>query len=340
MFPFTKPQIKELATKKLKATTEIETSKIIEVIAEYRQAKVLLSTLETDLLGKTFALEEYFSVVDLFLLDSVFDQWKSIKLSDKISKWPNVTRYMNLMQRLVDGELTMHNIEKGDWTLVPVDLNVECVDQEKKVEKKVEKAEKKMEKAEKKMEKAEKKQEKVDTPKGPDPSRIDLRVGVIVKIARHENADSLYVEQIDLGEEQPRTVCSGLVKWLKEDQLLNKKVICVCNLKPAKMRGVESSAMVLCATSTDDTMLECIQPPPNAAPGSRVYIQGFEQPEPEVVLNPKKKQWETVQLGYKIVNGEAVWEHEGKLNKFVVVGIPNGVCTVVDKVKLEGASIR
>jgi aminoacyl tRNA synthase complex-interacting multifunctional protein 1 len=333
MFPFTKPQIKELAAKKLNATTEIETSKIIEIIAEYRQAKVLLSTLETDLMGKTFALEECFSVVDLFLFDSVLDQWKAIKLSDKINKLPNVTRYMNLMQRLVDRELTMYNIEKGDWTLVPVDLNLECVDQDKKVEKKVEKAEKKMEKAEKK-------QEKVDTPKGPDPSRIDLRVGHIVKIARHENADSLYVEQIDLGEEQPRTVCSGLVKWLKEDQLLNKKVICVCNLKPAKMRGVESSAMVLCATSTDDSMLEFIQPPPNAVPGSRVYIQGFEQPEPEVVLNPKKKQWETVQIGYKIVNGEAVWEHDGKLNKFVVVGIPNGVCTVVDKVKLEGASIR
>ncbi|RKP15946.1 hypothetical protein ROZALSC1DRAFT_25848 [Rozella allomycis CSF55] len=43
---------------------------------------------------------------------------------------------------------------------------------------------------------------------------VDLRVGKVLSVKRHENADSLYVEQIDLGEDQPRTVVSGIVKYI------------------------------------------------------------------------------------------------------------------------------
>lgn len=67
---------------------------------------------------------------------------------------------------------------------------------------------------------------------------MDLRVGKILSVERHPEADSLYVETIDLGEESgPRTVVSGLVKYMKESDLLNQFVVLLCNLKPAKMRG-------------------------------------------------------------------------------------------------------
>lgn len=48
---------------------------------------------------------------------------------------------------------------------------------------------------------------------------LDMRVGVIVKAWRHEEADSLYVEEVDIGEPQPRIICSGLVKYVPLDHL-------------------------------------------------------------------------------------------------------------------------
>ena len=52
-----------------------------------------------------------------------------------------------------------------------------------------------------------------------DVSRLDLRVGRIVTAEKHPDADSLYVEQVDVGEAAPRTVVSGLVKHIPIDQV-------------------------------------------------------------------------------------------------------------------------
>ncbi|EPB68192.1 putative methionine--tRNA ligase, beta subunit, partial [Ancylostoma ceylanicum] len=84
-----------------------------------------------------------------------------------------------------------------------------------------------------------------------DVGRLDLRVGRIVKCEKHPDADALYVEQIDVGEPTPRTVVSGLVRHVPLDQMQNRLVVVLCNLKPAKMRGVESRAMVMCASSPE-----------------------------------------------------------------------------------------
>lgn len=52
-----------------------------------------------------------------------------------------------------------------------------------------------------------------------DVSRLDLRVGCIIKAEKHPDADSLYVEQVDVGEAAPRTVVSGLVKHIPLEQV-------------------------------------------------------------------------------------------------------------------------
>jgi len=52
-----------------------------------------------------------------------------------------------------------------------------------------------------------------------DVSKLDMRVGKIVKCEKHPDADALYVEQIDLGEDKPRNVCSGLVRFIPLDQV-------------------------------------------------------------------------------------------------------------------------
>ncbi|XP_068178432.1 aminoacyl tRNA synthase complex-interacting multifunctional protein 1a isoform X2 [Antennarius striatus] len=125
-----------------------------------------------------------------------------------------------------------------------------------------------------------------------DVSRLDMRVGRIVTAEKHPDADSLYVEQVDVGEESLRTVVSGLVNHIPIEQMQNRMAILMCNLKPAKMRGVVSQAMVMCASSPDK--IEILDPPSGAVPGDKITFQGFPG-EPDKELNPKKKVWEQIQ---------------------------------------------
>lgn len=62
---------------------------------------------------------------------------------------------------------------------------------------------------------------------------------VATQISRHPDADSLYVEKVDIGtgeEEGPRTIVSGLVNFCDEADLIGKDVVVLCNLKPVNMK--------------------------------------------------------------------------------------------------------
>ncbi|TBU62338.1 hypothetical protein BD310DRAFT_811399 [Dichomitus squalens] len=174
------------------------------------------------------------------------------------------------------------------------------------------KAQKKEKKAkEPKEPKAAEKKPAADEAGPPIPSMIDLRVGRILDIKKHPDADGLYVEQIDFAEpEGPRTVVSGLVHYIPIEEMRDKYLVGVCNLKPANMRGVKSFAMVLCATHKDgkDAGIELVQPPSGSKVGDRVYFEGFEDKEPLSQLNPKKKIFETIQPGFTTLETrEAAW---------------------------------
>jgi methionine--tRNA ligase beta chain len=91
-------------------------------------------------------------------------------------------------------------------------------------------------------------------------------VGFIRKAEKHPDADSLYVSHIDVGEEKDRVVCSGLVKYIPIEDMQERFVVCVCNLKEVKMRGVMSQAMVLAGSEPvegdkDKERVELVSPP-------------------------------------------------------------------------------
>lgn len=132
-----------------------------------------------------------------------------------------------------------------------------------------------------------------------DIGRLDLRVGKILEASKHPDADSLYVEKIELGEATPRTVVSGLVKFVPIEQMQNRMVVILCNLKPAKMRGVTSEAMVMCASTPDK--VEILSPPAGSKPGDLIQVEGYPR-NPDPVLNPKKKIFETVAPDLKTNN--------------------------------------
>ena len=100
--------------------------------------------------------------------------------------------------------------------------------------------------------------EKIEADKGPkvvkpegkpeitidDFAKVELRVGTVVKCEKHPKADKLLVSQIDLGYET-RQIVSGIASHYKPEEMVGKKVVVVVNLKPAKLRGVESQGMIL-----------------------------------------------------------------------------------------------
>ncbi|XP_064445600.1 tyrosine--tRNA ligase, cytoplasmic isoform X3 [Mirounga angustirostris] len=132
------------------------------------------------------------------------------------------------------------------------------------------------------------------------PSRLDIRVGKVISVDKHPDADSLYVEKVDVGEAEPRTVVSGLVQFVPKEELQDRLVVVLCNLKPQKMRGVESQGMLLCASTEGvDRKVEPLDPPAGSAPGERVFVKGYEKGQPDEELKPKKKVFEKLQVDFK-----------------------------------------
>jgi len=151
-----------------------------------------------------------------------------------------------------------------------------------------------------------------------DASRLNMKVGKIVNVKKHPSADTLYIEEVDLGEGRNRTIVSGLVNNYTLDEMQNRMGIFLCNLKPAKMRDVFSEGMIMCASSPEK--VEILQIPEGAVIGERVICEGFPG-EPDNQLNPKKKIWEKIQVDLH-VRKDGVASYKG--GAFTVAG--KGVC--------------
>lgn len=92
-----------------------------------------------------------------------------------------------------------------------------------------------------------------------DFARMEIRVGKITQVKRHDNADKLYIVQVDVGERTLQTVTS-LVPYYSEDELMGKTVVVLCNLQKAKMRGETSECMLLCAETDDGSESVLLMP--------------------------------------------------------------------------------
>ncbi|MFH0927479.1 MAG: methionine--tRNA ligase [Candidatus Micrarchaeota archaeon] len=102
---------------------------------------------------------------------------------------------------------------------------------------------------------------------------LELEVGLIESVEKHPNADKLFIERIAMRDGEVRQVCSGLVGHVSEEELLGKTCIIVKNLKPAKLRGVESAGMLLAAQGKGG--LEVVSP--EAVAGTAVEFEGVER---------------------------------------------------------------
>jgi len=123
-----------------------------------------------------------------------------------------------------------------------------------------------------------------------DISKLNILVGVINKAYPHEDptAEKLYCEEIDVGEDEPRQIASGLRDHYTVDDLVGRRVCVLANLKTRKLRGFPSHGMVLCASS-DDGKVVFVDPPEDAAIGERVLCSGYDgEPATENQVLKKK----------------------------------------------------
>ncbi len=100
-----------------------------------------------------------------------------------------------------------------------------------------------------------------------DWEKMKFKVGTILKVEPHPNADRLYVLQIDLGTEK-RQIVAGIRQHYKAEELLGKQIAVFTNLQPAVIRGVESHGMLLAADSQGKLII--LSPEKQAILGSRI----------------------------------------------------------------------
>ncbi len=109
-------------------------------------------------------------------------------------------------------------------------------------------------------------------------AKLSILVAKIEKVEEHPDAEALWVLtiQTEEGEEgERRTICAGLRKHLSADELQGRRVIILANLKPAKLRGIESRGMVL-ATDQKDGKVIPVDPGSEASLGELVFVEGIE----------------------------------------------------------------
>lgn len=294
-----------------------------------------LIKLNDSLRNKTFITGNLPSPSDLVVFSNAFalaSKWTS---SEEISKFRHILRWIDLLQNTIVAVPETKKIKLDHDIAIPREVKEKKKpSQESQGGKEKEKNSKQKDSSSSdndvnaKMEAQKAKKEakakaKVDNKANqqaesvpPNPSMIEFRVGHIQKAVKHPNADSLYMSTVDVGDaEGPRTVCSGLVKYISLEDMQNRHVVCVSNLKPVSMRGIKSCAMVLCASN--ESTVEFIKPPEGSKAGDKIFFETYDG-VPEKQLNPKKKIWESVQPNFSTnENFEVIYKCEGLPKKLI-----------------------
>lgn len=197
-----------------------------------------------------YNLAESIRIISVLIYPFITNTSKEIRrqlgIKDQV-KWEDARQF-----GLLDGEKVL----KGDVIFPRLDIEKEIENLDKANKKLAEEREKDLndwiKQAGKKLNKNEKEEKSTIVGLGKeeitleDFEKLDLRVATIESVEDHPNADKLYILNLKLGQEK-RTIVSGIKDYYKKEDLVGKQIIIVANLKPIKLRGVESKGMLLAA---------------------------------------------------------------------------------------------
>jgi pentatricopeptide repeat protein len=112
---------------------------------------------------------------------------------------------------------------------------------------------------------------------------------LIVEAWPHPGSDRLWCKRIDVGEEAPREIASELREnYASSEELQDRKVLVLCNHRSTGLLGFKSSGLVLCASSSDGSKVELVEPLPTSKVGERVFLGGAVEERP-MLANPAGK---------------------------------------------------
>ncbi|VVB61722.1 Methionine--tRNA ligase [uncultured archaeon] len=132
--------------------------------------------------------------------------------------------------------------------------------------------------------------------------KLDLRVAKIADVKEHPDADRLYILQVELGGSR-RQIVSGIREYYKKEELVGKKAVFICNLKPAKFRGIESQGMILAADDGKNLSILLAQ---NSEPGTSVFAEGISRkPAAQITFD----EFQNIQI---IVDKDGFVKYNGK----------------------------
>ena len=184
-------------------------------------------------------------------------------------------------------------------------------------------------------------------------SALDLKVGKVLSVDPHPNADKLYVMKVDVG--RPITIVSGLKDYYTAEELGTKTLIILTNLEPAKLRGVKSEGMLLAAEESD--RLALLMPEKDLPPGTQISsgldvgskqisYKEFQKLDMRVgvlsELDPPKADIGGRVLGCTVMEGDAGMKYATLVqgDSALVMHGPDGVKIVFDRDIPAGARIR
>ena len=98
--------------------------------------------------------------------------------------------------------------------------------------------------------------------------KVKLQVARVTAAEKVEKSDKLLKLSLSLGKDGTRTVVSGIAQSYSPEEMVGKQVVLVANLKPAKLRGIESQGMILCAADADDRVLKLVTVEPGMEDGA------------------------------------------------------------------------
>lgn len=182
-------------------------------------------------------------IVEPFMPTTPRKVWEQLSLCEgENTTWDSAKTWGSLPQDFT--------VKKGEILFPRIDMKVELealeAAQNKAREESVAKAE------EKKEEKEE--QQVTEYISIDDFAKLDLRVGEVIQCEKVEKADKLLKSQIKIGNEV-RQIVSGIAKYYTPEEMVGKKVIVVCNLKPVKLRGILSEGMILAASDENGNLV-------------------------------------------------------------------------------------
>jgi aminoacyl tRNA synthase complex-interacting multifunctional protein 1 len=146
----------------------------------------------------------------------------------------------------------------------------------------------------------------------PDICKLEFKVGQITKVWNHPEADKLFCEEIDVGEETVRQIASGLRPHFSLEQMQGQRLLVVSNLKAKNLVRFKSHGMVLCAAEAledGSEKVEFVEPPEGAKIGEVVTFEGLPAPIPfSAAQVEKRKVFLACMDGMKTTeDGTAAW---------------------------------